>query len=217
MAKGKDILTTGDVAKICRVAPRTASKWYDDGKLKGYRIPGSKDRRIPVDGLRQFMNQHDLPIRNLNMWLREHLNEEASKALKHAKIKARSHKHQYVEPEHVLWALLQAENKAIKILKHLDVDVKEILEKIHELFVEPAEEGLELEHLEHSDQLKRMIDFAHFLIDDLSHDIVGTEHLLLALLTEEECRVAQFLKRFGLDAERVSHVLIEAMEVVETL
>jgi hypothetical protein len=40
MAKGKNVLTTGDVAKICNVAPRTVSKWFDSGQLKGYRIPG---------------------------------------------------------------------------------------------------------------------------------------------------------------------------------
>jgi len=61
MAKGKDVLTTGDVAKICHVAPRTVSKWFDNGQLKGYRIPGSKDRRIPVSELIRFMKVHNMP------------------------------------------------------------------------------------------------------------------------------------------------------------
>lgn len=61
MAKGKDVLTTGDVAKICHVAPRTVSKWFDNGQLKGYRIPGSKDRRIPVNELIRFMKMHNMP------------------------------------------------------------------------------------------------------------------------------------------------------------
>jgi excisionase family DNA binding protein len=61
MAKGKDVLTTGDVAKICHVAPRTVSKWFDNGQLKGYRIPGSKDRRIPVSELVRFMKIHNMP------------------------------------------------------------------------------------------------------------------------------------------------------------
>jgi len=61
MAKGKDVLTTGDVAKICHVAPRTVSKWFDNGQLKGYRIPGSKDRRIPVSELVRFMKMHNMP------------------------------------------------------------------------------------------------------------------------------------------------------------
>ena len=61
----KDVLTTGDVARICNVAPRTVSKWFDTGKLRGYRIPGSKDRRIPLDQLVRFMRAHDIPLNGL--------------------------------------------------------------------------------------------------------------------------------------------------------
>ncbi len=61
MSKGKNVLTTGDVARICNVAPRTVSKWFDSGQLKGYRIPGSKDRRIPVNELTRFMKDHNMP------------------------------------------------------------------------------------------------------------------------------------------------------------
>ncbi len=63
--KGKNVLTTGDVAKICNVAPRTVSKWFDTGQLKGYRIPGSKDRRIPMDELVRFMKSHNMPTEGL--------------------------------------------------------------------------------------------------------------------------------------------------------
>lgn len=55
------VLTTGQVAKICRVAPRTVSKWFDRGQLQGYKIPGSRDRRIPIKQLLQFMKEHGLP------------------------------------------------------------------------------------------------------------------------------------------------------------
>lgn len=65
MAKGKNVLTTGDVAKICNVAPRTVSKWFDTGQLKGYRIPGSKDRRIPVNELVRFMKANNMPAPTL--------------------------------------------------------------------------------------------------------------------------------------------------------
>ena len=65
MLNGKNVLTTGDVAKICNVAPRTVSKWFDSGQLKGYRIPGSKDRRIPVNELLRFMKEHDMPADSL--------------------------------------------------------------------------------------------------------------------------------------------------------
>lgn len=62
MSKAKDILTTGEVAKICNVAPRTVSKWFDSGQLRGYRIPGSKDRRIPRNALVRFMAEHNIPL-----------------------------------------------------------------------------------------------------------------------------------------------------------
>ncbi len=63
--KMKDVLTTGEVAKICSVAPRTVSKWFDSGSLHGYRIPGSKDRRIPLNQLIRFMKQHGMPLNGL--------------------------------------------------------------------------------------------------------------------------------------------------------
>lgn len=63
--KIKDVLTTGEVAKICNVAPRTVSKWFDSGALHGYRIPGSKDRRIPLNQLIRFMKQHGMPLNGL--------------------------------------------------------------------------------------------------------------------------------------------------------
>jgi len=61
----KNVLTTGDVARICNVAPRTVSKWFDTGQLRGYRIPGSKDRRIPLDQLLRFMRAHGMPLEGL--------------------------------------------------------------------------------------------------------------------------------------------------------
>src|SRR5580704_8297540 len=63
--KLKDVLTTGEVAKICNVAPRTVSKWFDSGALHGYRIPGSKDRRIPLNQLIRFMKHHGMPLNGL--------------------------------------------------------------------------------------------------------------------------------------------------------
>jgi excisionase family DNA binding protein len=62
MPLDRDVLTTGEVAKLCNVAPRTVSKWFDAGQLKGYRIPGSKDRRIPVSELVRFMKEHGIPL-----------------------------------------------------------------------------------------------------------------------------------------------------------
>jgi excisionase family DNA binding protein len=62
MEKNGEVLTTGQVARICKVAPRTVSKWFDTGQLRGYRIPGSKDRRIPLQQLIRFMKAHGMPL-----------------------------------------------------------------------------------------------------------------------------------------------------------
>lgn len=65
MTRRKNVLTTGEVARICNVAPRTVSKWFDTGQLSGYRIPGSKDRRIPLEQLVAFMRMHGMPTDGL--------------------------------------------------------------------------------------------------------------------------------------------------------
>lgn len=61
----RKVFTTGQVAKICKVAPRTVSKWFDSGRLVGYRIPGSQDRRIPREHLIRFLKEHQMPLGDL--------------------------------------------------------------------------------------------------------------------------------------------------------
>ncbi len=58
----KEVLTTGQVARLCHVAPRTVSKWVDTGQLRGYRIPGSRDRRIPLGQVEAFMRANGIPL-----------------------------------------------------------------------------------------------------------------------------------------------------------
>lgn len=55
-------LSTGKIAKLCGVAPRTASKWIDTGLLKGFRVPGSKDRRVLRTDLEAFAKEHGMPL-----------------------------------------------------------------------------------------------------------------------------------------------------------
>lgn len=52
---GRAEFTTGQCARIAGVAPRTVSKWFDSGVLKGYRFPDSQDRRVPAGELVRFM------------------------------------------------------------------------------------------------------------------------------------------------------------------
>jgi len=57
----KQILTTGQAAKICRVSQQTIIRCFDGGQLHGFRVPGSRFRRIPVEALRDFMVLMKLP------------------------------------------------------------------------------------------------------------------------------------------------------------
>ena len=58
-------LTTGDVAKVCGVAPRTVAKWCNSGVLPNYRLPLSRDRRIRPADLVEFANKYGLPTRGI--------------------------------------------------------------------------------------------------------------------------------------------------------
>ncbi len=57
---GRVILTTGQVAVQLGVAPRTVSKWFDCNLLKGYRIPGSQDRRFYIQDVIAFAELHGM-------------------------------------------------------------------------------------------------------------------------------------------------------------
>lgn len=65
MDKMKELYTTGEAADICNVSQQTIIRCFDSGKLTGFRIPGSRFRRIPRDSLVKFMKEHDMPLKNL--------------------------------------------------------------------------------------------------------------------------------------------------------
>ncbi len=57
----KTVFTTGEAAKICKVSQQTIIRCFDSGQLKGFRVPGSKFRRIPRDVLFKFMKVNGIP------------------------------------------------------------------------------------------------------------------------------------------------------------
>lgn len=61
----KTVFTTGEVAKICSLSQQTVIRCFDSGRLRGYRVPGSRFRRIPRDALIQFMKDHQIPLDQL--------------------------------------------------------------------------------------------------------------------------------------------------------
>jgi len=57
----KTVFTTGEAAKICKVSQQTIIRCFDSGQLKGFRVPGSRFRRIPRDQLFTFMKDNGIP------------------------------------------------------------------------------------------------------------------------------------------------------------
>jgi excisionase family DNA binding protein len=57
----KTVYTTGEAAKICKVSQQTIIRCFDNGQLKGFRVPGSRFRRIPRDILYKFMKDNGIP------------------------------------------------------------------------------------------------------------------------------------------------------------
>ena len=57
----KRIFTTGEAAQVCKVSQQTIIRCFDSGRLTGFRVPGSKFRRIPRDELVRFMKANNIP------------------------------------------------------------------------------------------------------------------------------------------------------------
>jgi two-component system, OmpR family, response regulator RpaA len=57
----KTVFTTGEAAKICKVSQQTIIRCFDSGQLKGFRVPGSRFRRIPREALYRFMKENGIP------------------------------------------------------------------------------------------------------------------------------------------------------------
>jgi two-component system response regulator RpaA len=58
----KDLFTTGEAAEICRVSQQTIIRCFDAGRLEGFRVPGSRFRRIPRQSLVKFMKDNNIPL-----------------------------------------------------------------------------------------------------------------------------------------------------------
>src|SRR6202795_27599 len=61
----KTVFTTGEAAKICKVSQQTIIRCFDNGQLKGFRVPGSRFRRIPREALYKFMKDNGIPTEAL--------------------------------------------------------------------------------------------------------------------------------------------------------
>lgn len=60
--RNKAVFTTGEAATICNLSQQTIIRCFDSGQLKGFRVPGSKFRRIPRESLLNFMKDNQIPM-----------------------------------------------------------------------------------------------------------------------------------------------------------
>lgn len=63
---GKQVFTTGEAAKVCNVSQQTIIRCFDSGRLEGFRVPGSRFRRIPRAELIRFMQKNGIPTERLD-------------------------------------------------------------------------------------------------------------------------------------------------------
>jgi len=63
--KDKHVFTTGEAAEVCKVSQQTIIRCFDAGRLKGFRVPGSRFRRIPREELLRFMRENNIPTDEL--------------------------------------------------------------------------------------------------------------------------------------------------------
>ncbi len=61
----KAVFTTGEVAKVCSISQQTVIRCFDTGRLRGFRVPGSRFRRIPREQLIRFMTENNIPLGKL--------------------------------------------------------------------------------------------------------------------------------------------------------
>jgi len=66
MDKMKNLFTTGEAAEICSLSQQTIIRCFDAGRLDGFKIPGSKFRRIPRESLIKFMKENSIPLGNID-------------------------------------------------------------------------------------------------------------------------------------------------------
>lgn len=66
----KNVFSTGEAAEICKVSQQTIIRCFDTGRLQGFRVPGSRFRRIPRESLLAFMKDNGIPLDQLESGLR---------------------------------------------------------------------------------------------------------------------------------------------------
>ncbi len=133
----------------------------------------------------------------------ERFTDRARKVMQLANQEAQRFNHEYIGTEHVLLGLVkEGSGVAANVLKNLEVDLRKIRMEVEKI-VQSGPDMVTMGKLPQTPRAKKVIEYAMEEAKNLNHNYVGTEHLLLGLLREQEGVAAQVLMNLGLKLEDV--------------
>jgi ATP-dependent Clp protease ATP-binding subunit ClpC len=135
--------------------------------------------------------------------MHERLTDRARKAMQLANQEAHRFNHEYIGTEHILLGLVkEGSGAAANVLKNLDVDLRKIRLEVEKI-VQAGPDMIPFPKLPITPRAKKVIELATEEAHRLNHERVGTEHLLLGVLREQEGVAAQVLMNLGLKLQDV--------------
>src|ERR671925_454923 len=141
----------------------------------------------------------------------ERFTDRARKVMQLANQEAQRFNHEYIGTEHVLLVLIkEGSGVAANVLKNLDVDLRKIRLEVEKL-VQSGPEMVTMGKLPQTPRAKKVIEYSMEEARHLNHNYVGTEHILLGLLREQEGVAAQVLMNLGLKLEEVREEVLNLL------
>src|SRR5690349_22795923 len=124
----------------------------------------------------------------------ERFTDRARKVMQLANQEAQRFNHEYIGTEHILLGLVkEGSGVAANVLKNLDIDLRKIRLEVEKI-VQSGPDAATAGQLPQTPRVKKVVEYAIEEAREFKHNYVGTEHLLLGLLREEEGVAAQVLK-----------------------
>jgi ATP-dependent Clp protease ATP-binding subunit ClpA len=134
--------------------------------------------------------------------------DRARKAMALAKQEAERLCHEYIGTEHILLGLVkEGSGVAANVLKSFDVELRKVRVEVEKL-VKSGPDKLTMGKLPQTPRAEKVLEYAIEEARKLDHNYVGTEHLLLGLLREQDGVAAQVLMNFGLKLEAVRDAVV---------
>ncbi|MDR1478421.1 MAG: ATP-dependent Clp protease ATP-binding subunit [Planctomycetaceae bacterium] len=141
----------------------------------------------------------------------ERFTDRARKVMQLANQEAQRFNHEYIGTEHILLGLLkEGSGVAANVLKNLDIDLRKIRQEVEKL-VRSGPDLVTMGRLPQTPRAKKVIEFSMEEARNLNHNYVGTEHILLGLLREQEGVAAQVLMNLGLKLENVRQEVLNLL------